>query len=258
MGEQKETVGQYLKRQREARGISVREISRALNVGPALISVIEESDSSSEEMRKYYDHYARYVLNDPDELTRFYEGRKTVVPLAPPEGLSVPVAGQEFLPHLKSQRGRIFIQTHGRNIIAGSTVVVLFVTLFVGTSLYSNRRVSEAPKQAEEAVVSASQPVAPPAVPQAVPPAATQEAGALPKPVQDPAKPPAEELPRPVQDLATIPPQPVPKPKVIGNSDSKRYHLPGMKYYYEVDAYHRVEFDSEEDAIAAGYHKAPR
>ena len=48
------------------------------------------------------------------------------------------------------------------------------------------------------------------------------------------------------------------KVKVIGNRDSKRYHLPGMKYYNAVEAYHRVEFDSEEDAIKAGYHKARR
>jgi hypothetical protein len=31
-----------------------------------------------------------------------------------------------------------------------------------------------------------------------------------------------------------------------------------MKYYNAVEAYHRVEFDSEEDAIKAGYHKARR
>lgn len=48
------------------------------------------------------------------------------------------------------------------------------------------------------------------------------------------------------------------KTKVIGNSDSKRYHLPGMKYYDQVKAYHRVEFSSEAAAIAAGYHRAPR
>lgn len=48
------------------------------------------------------------------------------------------------------------------------------------------------------------------------------------------------------------------KIKVIGNSDSKRYHLPGMKYYHAVEAYHRVEFDSEAEAVKAGYHKAPK
>jgi hypothetical protein len=48
------------------------------------------------------------------------------------------------------------------------------------------------------------------------------------------------------------------KIKVIGNRDSKRYHLPGMKYYHAVKAYHRVEFESEADAIKAGYYKASR
>lgn len=46
--------------------------------------------------------------------------------------------------------------------------------------------------------------------------------------------------------------------KVVGNRDSKRYHLPGMKYYNEVKAYHRVIFNSEEEAIKAGYHKGSK
>ena len=53
-------------------------------------------------------------------------------------------------------------------------------------------------------------------------------------------------------------PEATQKTKVIGNSDSKRYHLPGMKYYNAVKANHRVEFDSEADAIKAGYNKAPQ
>jgi len=44
--------------------------------------------------------------------------------------------------------------------------------------------------------------------------------------------------------------------KVIGNGDTKRYHLPEMKYYHKILAYHRVEFDSEQQAIREGYHKA--
>ena len=57
---------------------------------------------------------------------------------------------------------------------------------------------------------------------------------------------------------ATPAPEAKQKTKVIGNSDSKKYHLPGMKNYNAVKAYHRVEFDSETDAIRAGYSKAPR
>ena len=46
--------------------------------------------------------------------------------------------------------------------------------------------------------------------------------------------------------------------RVVGNRDSKRYHLPGMKYYDQVLEYHRVIFASEEEAVKAGYHKAPK
>jgi hypothetical protein len=46
------------------------------------------------------------------------------------------------------------------------------------------------------------------------------------------------------------------KGKVIGNRDSNLYHLSGMKYYDKVLAYHRIEFDSEEEAVQAGYRKA--
>lgn len=43
--------------------------------------------------------------------------------------------------------------------------------------------------------------------------------------------------------------------KVVGNKDSKRYHLPGMMCYDKVKAYQRVTFNSEEEAIKAGYYK---
>ena len=46
--------------------------------------------------------------------------------------------------------------------------------------------------------------------------------------------------------------------KVVGNRDSKRYHLPGMIYFDKVDAHHRIEFPSEEEALKAGYRKAPK
>ncbi|HVO67006.1 MAG TPA: tetratricopeptide repeat protein [Syntrophales bacterium] len=59
-----------------------------------------------------------------------------------------------------------------------------------------------------------------------------------------------------VSSEATSPTVSKNKIKVIGNRDSKRYHLPGMKYYDKVKAYHRVIFNSEQEAINAGYHKA--
>lgn len=43
---------------------------------------------------------------------------------------------------------------------------------------------------------------------------------------------------------------------VVGNKDTKRYHLPGMPYYNKIQKYHRVYFDSEQKAIDSGYYKA--
>ncbi len=70
---------------------------------------------------------------------------------------------------------------------------------------------------------------------------------------------PAPPVAAPAPKAAPAPaPEVTQKTKVIGNSDSKIYHLSGMKYYNAVKAYHRVEFDSETDAIRAGYSKAAR
>ena len=77
-------------------------------------------------------------------------------------------------------------------------------------------------------------------------PAGSQEKAA---PAESPAKPT-------VQGPAAAAPD-TKKIKVIGNRDSRRYHLPGMPDYDKVDADRRVEFDSEEAAIRAGYRKAP-
>jgi hypothetical protein len=84
------------------------------------------------------------------------------------------------------------------------------------------------------------------------PPITAPVAKVTPAPVPAPAPVPTS-VPVPTSD-----PKTTQITKVIGNSDSKIYHLPGMKYYNAVKAYHRVEFDSEADAIKAGYNKAPR
>jgi cytoskeletal protein RodZ len=51
--------------------------------------------------------------------------------------------------------------------------------------------------------------------------------------------------------------QGVGKAKVIGNRKSKLYHMPDMKYYHRVRSNNRIVFNSEADAMKAGYRKAP-
>ena len=46
--------------------------------------------------------------------------------------------------------------------------------------------------------------------------------------------------------------------KIVGSKKSKIYHLPGQAYYDKVKEENRVYFDSEEEAIRAGYRKAKR
>ena len=41
--------------------------------------------------------------------------------------------------------------------------------------------------------------------------------------------------------------------QVVGNTRSKRYHLPGMPFYDKIPSERRVIFTSEEDALRAGY-----
>lgn len=46
------------------------------------------------------------------------------------------------------------------------------------------------------------------------------------------------------------------KTSVVGNSSTKRYHLPGMPYYDKVKKHHRILFSSEKEAVDRGYYKA--
>ena len=72
----------------------------------------------------------------------------------------------------------------------------------------------------------------------------TTESATLPAPLI--TAPVPKVTPAPVPKVTPAPaPKATQKTKVIGNSDSKKYHLPGTKYYNAVKAYHRVEFDSE-------------
>jgi hypothetical protein len=116
--------------------------------------------------------------------------------------------------------------------------------------------------EALQATAAAKAPAAAPPVAQAKPVAQAPVAAKPPvqptAPVKAPAVTPPVAQATALVKTSLVSPVPGQKVKVIGNKDSKRYHLPGMKYYNAVEVYHRVEFDSEADAIKAGYYKARR
>jgi len=144
-------------------------------------------------------------------------------------------------------------------LLAPSTLARLAIVLLVFAGiLYGASFLKEDPEEkgetARESPVVEPAPV--PAVVEVPPPLVVPSA---PPPVREKAEiaPPLRTAP---QGIAASGATVTAKRKtiVVGNRDSKRYHLPGMKYYDQVKAYHRVEFSSEEEAIAAGYHRAPR
>jgi len=46
--------------------------------------------------------------------------------------------------------------------------------------------------------------------------------------------------------------------KIIGNKGSKIYHLPGQASYHRIEEKNRIYFNSEEEAVKAGYRKAKK
>ncbi|MCX5830181.1 MAG: helix-turn-helix domain-containing protein [Deltaproteobacteria bacterium] len=228
---ERETLGAYLRREREAREIKLTAISKATKISLPLLVALEADDQDAFPDKKavpdYLKRYCRYLLMDEqDALKRFElqpvrhclpEAIETCLPEVIDDLMPLPVVAPSYvLPQtiISSAKEPSIFRKYRLVFISVGTLVLMFV-IFSGLLFYFHPLRDRAAKTD--------------AIKVEVPRAA----------VKSPA--PA-----------------VRKEKVIGNRDSKRYHLPGMKYYHHIEAHHRVYFDSEAAAIRAGYHKAPR
>lgn len=218
-----EMPGDYLRREREARLISVAAVSKALKVDYSWINSLEHNDcsafSNEKDIPDLLRRYAKFLLIDADDLIRRYETQPMAIYSGrPKEGLPPAVpkpvkiqAGilTEYRDVKRSPRW------HKRGFWLAAFGVVLAIQLIIF--------------------------------------------GIYPFFYREPVKVLKDELRRMEKSVEARSETPrAPRVQVIGNRDSRRYHLPGMKYYHAVNAYHRVEFNSEAEAVAAGYHKAPR
>lgn len=228
-----ETLGAYLQREREAREIKLTAIAKATKIGLPLLEALEADDYGSFPDKKavpdYLKRYCRYLLMDEQEALRRFEShpaRRSLPEVIEETPLPEVIDDLEPLPDaapLYTLPPTIISSEKKTGFISKYRLFFIsmgaLVIMFV---IFSGLLFYFHPlrdKAAKTDVIKA-------------------------------------EAPR-----AAVKPHHVPvvrKDKVIGNRDSKRYHLPGMKYYHQVEAYHRVEFDSEAAAIRAGYHKAPR
>jgi cytoskeletal protein RodZ len=262
MGERfQETLGQYLRRERESRRISLDELSRTTRINYPFLRALEENDfdffSQDDFIPGFLKLYARHVGLDCQEVLQRYEFQSEMH--RQKKAFQQLPLFLDFNPTLKkvTERRPLVGTRLKRRIIPAA---ILFIAL--GIFIYAHRL----PEKTRDPGTSR------PAFSQNI----GQKDGAQETTALQPTRPAEKEnLPRNTQDRPEFvdsasgnkdkivrepDEQPIPpmraKVKVIGNRDSKRYHLPGMKYYHKVLVYHRVEFDSERQAIRAGYHKA--
>ena len=242
-----DSLGAYLKREREARHVSLQDMARATRISEGWICALEENRfeffSQIEYVPGYLKLYSAHLdLDYQDILSRANQefarlpAKQGSYRLSPfPNGNSpIKSAG-------KSGNGRIQGSDRiiKRAVMAVFAAVVISLFFFIPSEYKGPDTIRSEVSKQPAAIDTA------PAV-QTVAPAGIS-----------PSSPPATALP------AITPAAPEEKTadktvRVVANRDSKRYHLPGMKYFDQVLAHHRVFFDSEEDAVAAGYRKAPR
>jgi cytoskeletal protein RodZ len=227
----RETLGDYLKEERESRLISVAAVSKALKIDPSWVSSLEHNDfsifPSKKEITDFLKRYAAFLLIDGEELVRRYEMQSQIIfpDRSIPESMTGPGSSKVPTNHMKIRRRldtKGYRQRRFRLAVFAALAAIPLIVIGIYSIFYREpvKVLRDDLSRTERSIESR---------------------------FHTPAPPPA---PQPQSQLQ---PQ-----KVIGNKDSKRYHLPGMLYYDAVEAYHRVEFNSEAEAMAAGYHKAPR
>ena len=254
-----ETLGRYLKRERESRQIPLPELSRITRISLPFLRALEEDNldffSQHEFIPGFLKLYARHLGLDAQEVLQRYEiqwelhrQKKTFQQLPLFLDYNSPIKRAPG-------RGRDSGKKFGRKIFLASALMITLGILLALYFLPERGRAPAPPGPVASTKIGLEQPGEKGA---ALLPAGPAEKEGPPGGIPDPAKTiaPEKESKAPIDPPEKPLAAKEPKLKVIGNRDSKRYHLPGMIYYDKVLPYHRVEFDSEKEAIAAGYYKA--
>jgi len=264
-----QSLGEYLKTQRESKSLSLHDLSKRTQISPDMLLAIEEnrfaSFSQPDFIPGYLHLYCRHLGIDKEEVIKRYKYQMRTMKeekLASKKRLFLfseynsPVRSVGTMKGSAPSGGKQFTVKHATLMF----FAILFFSLFFylpseykgPEKIHSDTTDMTATKQAVQALTPPPAPVANPGPPQT----AKQMSGSNLSPgiamPQQKSGVPDVSFPQ-----STVP-EPEKKIKVIGNSDSRRYHLPGMVYYDKIAAYHRVVFFSEEEAIRAGYYKARR
>ena len=248
-----ENFGQYLRKERESRHISLEQFSRRIRMGSCFINALEENNyaffSKPEFFLCFLKRYARQLGIDTEEVIRRFAVQ-----------YELDLQKKSYLKnHSDTFRSWEKHKRFRRGLIFGAIFVLI---LFIIGFLFLNKP----PKRVNLAILSskAKELQKPVLISMILPLSSKTAAKGISVDRESSERVSLRKLYK--KNLANevkaysegVLSSGLGKMKVVGNRDSKRYHLPGMKYYYKVEAYHRVEFDSEEGAIRAGYRKAPK
>lgn len=260
----KETLGQYLKRKRESHLISIQDISHATGISVHLIEAIEENDfhviSQPEKTAKYLRKYASYLNLDKKEVLSRYQAQRELTHQKkhlPPQ-LSVFPEGKTSLKQVRSEK-RLFRNRFIRVIFLSAIFLLIIVTSYLYFNVMSSK--TEAPDSREKLVSNEFRKNVSRERSDRRPVAASEKTGRSPDhsalaPARNVVPPVHDKRKKELNSQTQNTPQLSGDAKVVANRDSKLYHLPGMKYYHIVKSHHRVLFNSEAEAVRAGYRKA--
>jgi cytoskeletal protein RodZ len=263
----KETLGQYLRRKREAHLISIQEISHSTGISVPMINALEEDKfhliPRPEVTSHYLKKYAAYVNLDKKDILNRYKtqcARNHQKEYSVPH-LSIFFEGEKP-PKSERRAGRLSRKQIMEGIFWAGIVIWAFVLFYLYVHVLSLKKTG----MLEIQEIMPSQEIRQEASLQRndlTPSVTSEKNGNSPQPSS--RGPSLGIVPVPLERQAGIKElgsqassarQGAGKAKVIGNRKSKLYHKPGMKYYHRVRSYNRIVFNSEADAITAGYRKA--
>lgn len=256
MKQDQETLGRYLKREREMRHVTVEEIALFNGVKKSLADALEADDldrfSRRSECHQLVIQYTAYLnLNQAEVLHRFEEEWKKSGSVKRYPKLTQ-YTDRDF--PLGKRRGFRKKRMFARRSPAWMGWLSFVVGLLIAVPLLFHYLPDWNPEAAPPE----------PSPPSMIEEKATPAEERLPPSVADAGigggaakRTSATDTPPSFAALSVGQPSPpATGGRIVGNRDTKRYHLPGMKYYDKVKAYHRVVFQSEREAIRAGYVKA--
>ncbi|MBP1718258.1 MAG: putative cytosolic protein [Deltaproteobacteria bacterium] len=267
----KESVGEFLRRERESRRVALEEISKSTRINRPYLEALERNDfrffSKPEYIRGFLKGYARHIGLDPNEVLKRYEfqmelarlkGKFHQLPLfsTPGDSTETAEAEQSESPPPAMRKKKFPVP---RSILI--QIIILVAALSISFYLYRTLNPLDRTPSMEKKEIPPNQATPKPEKNRNEKPVSgsfaekshsgNQDA----KPSGDPRTGTGGVKEGEKGDSGRIQSD-MPKKKTLGNPESKTYYLPGMKDYEKVRKGRVVEFGSEEEAIKRGYRKA--